>query len=216
MEEKLYFKPATYGKGIKKKDQSEKPTKAEQNETTHRTRNLILSLALVIIIILIILWLLRGKTTTSGQYPANIRNESLSCASTDKSYEPANRISSNDKELKIDMIFYGTEKLSSASLKYTLTFISNEEAYSAEAFNHAGFNLDLQNRGFSSGEFNNKFTLIDNTLVLTLHADADALSEDLAREYFLLSRNNLPTTLQDFRQHYEAAGFACSSTIDNS
>jgi len=215
LEEKLYFKPASYGKGNKKKDRQEKEGETEKDEKSHRVRNLILFLTPAIIIVLIIIWLLRGKTTTTGQYPANVRNESLSCLATDKAYEPANRTSSDNKELKIDMIFYGIEKLSSVSLKYTLTFASNEEAYSAEAFNHAGFNLGLQNRGFSSGLFNNKFSLMDNVVVLTLRADANELDEELAREYFLLDRDELPETMSDFRRHYESTGFSCASTIDN-
>lgn len=215
MEEKLYFKPAKYGKGIKKKLEPEKLARTDKGKKNHRTRNLILFLILIVIIVLVILWLLRGKTTTHGQYPENVKNESLSCVSTDKAYEPANQISSDEKELKIDMIFYGTEKLSSASLKYTLTFASKNDAYSAEAFNHAEFNLSLQRRGYSSGLFNNKFTLMDNVLVLALRADADEIKEELAREYFLLDRSSLPTTLSDFRIHYESTGFVCASTIDN-
>lgn len=212
MEEKLYFKPADYGKGKKRKRAEEDEPKEKKN---HKVLKLIGVLVFLAILVVVIIWLLQGKTTTTGQYPANVRNESLSCLATDKAYEPANRISSDNKELKIDMIFYGAEKLSTMSLKYTLTFASNEEAYSAEAFNHAGFNLGLQERGFSSGSFNNKFSLMDNILVLALHADASEVEEELVREYFLLDRSAFPKTLSDFRKHYESTGFSCTSTIDN-
>ena len=214
MEEKLYFKPANYGKG-KKKEQTEQKSEPKTNKN-HKALKLVIVLLILAIVVAVIIWLLRGKTTTAGQYPANVRNESLSCSATDKAYEPANRVSSDNKELKIDMIFYGAEKLSAMSLKYTLTFASNEEAYSAEAFNRAGFNLGLQERGFSSGLFNNKFSLMDNILVLTLRADADEIEEEeLTREYFLLDRSAFPKNLSDFRKHYESAGFTCASTIDN-
>ena len=125
MEEKLYFKPADYGKGKKRKRAEEDEPKEKKN---HKALKLIGVLVFLTILIVVIIWLLQGKTTTTGRYPANVRNESLSCLATDKAYEPANRISSDNKELKIDMIFYGAEKLSSVSLKYTLTFASSEEA----------------------------------------------------------------------------------------
>ena len=209
MEEKLYFKPAGYGKGIKKKPEPEKSTKTEKGKKNHRTRNLILFLVLVVIIVLVILWLLRGKTTTHGQYPENVKNESLSCTSNDIVYGKIGPVSPIEHELKINMVFYGEEKLSSINLRYNLTFASDAEAYAAEATSHADFNLGLQKSGHSSGSFHNKFTLMDNILNISLRADNNEIDE-LTREYFLLDRTNPPTTINEYRTNYEAQGFICS------
>ena len=86
MEEKLYFKPASYGKGIKQKEKPVKRKEKEDGEKTHRVRNLVLFLLFIAIIIIVILWLLHGRTITTGQYPANVKNESLECVSTSLTY----------------------------------------------------------------------------------------------------------------------------------
>ncbi|MBR2587354.1 hypothetical protein IKE71_03230 [Candidatus Saccharibacteria bacterium] len=48
-----------------------------------------------------IILLLHGKTTTSGQYPASVCNESLTCESKSITYEKVNQVNSDDKDLKI-------------------------------------------------------------------------------------------------------------------
>ena len=214
MEEKLYFKPASYGKGIKKKPEPEKLAKTEKGEKNHRFRNLTVFMLFLAIIIVAILWLLRGRTTTTGQYPENIKNESLTCASDNITYSKIGSVLPTKHELKINMVFYGEEKLSSINLRYNLTFASDAEAYAAEAKSHADFNLGLQKSGHSSGSFHNKFTLMDNTLNISLRADNNEIDE-LTREYFLLDRTNPPTTINEYQANYEAQGFSCSSTINN-
>lgn len=87
MEEKLYFKPADYGKG-KKKAEKDKPKEKEN----HKVAKLIGILLFLLIVVVIIIWLLRGKITTTGQYPENVKIESLKCESakvhTRKSQKP--------------------------------------------------------------------------------------------------------------------------------
>ena len=127
MEEKLYFKPADYGKVIEKKDKPEKPDGSNKNDN-HHIRNLILFLALIAIIVLIILWLLHGKTTIRGQYPENIKNESLSCISTTAIYEKADERIADKRELKINAVFYGENNLSAIGLRYAQDFENNGDA----------------------------------------------------------------------------------------
>ncbi len=217
MENKLYFSPAHYGKGIKKKEKSaERPTENGEKKN-HRTRNLILLLLFLAILVGVILWLLRGKTTTHGQYPENVRNESLTCTSSSVTYEKTNNVNSDDKELKISMVFAGKDSLSSASLKYTLRFGSYDEAYSAEAVSHAQFNLALQALGYDASKFNNKFSIIDSELVVSLSVNPDKTIDDTTRSYFLIDYaedDELPKTLAEYRTNYEKQGFSCTSTLD--
>ena len=91
---------------------------------------------------------------------------------------------------------------------------SNQEAYSAEAVSHAQFNLGLQKAGYASGLFSNKFTLMDNILVVALHAEGKDIN-DLTREYFLINREDTVKTLNDYRLNYETKGFDCYSSIDD-
>lgn len=214
MEEKLYFKPASYGKGIKKKDKPEKPNITEKEGKSHRARNLILFLTLIVIIILIILWLLRGKTTTRGQYPENVRNESLVCESTAISYPKITRADSDKKELQISLIFYGEEELKSASLTYTLYYSSEEKVTASESFAHAEFNKGLYSLGFDSEKFSNKFARFSDRLVVSLFANASDINE-YAGSYFMINVNDLavmPKTIFEYQKQYTSQGFSCKMT----
>ena len=216
MEEKLYFKPADYGAGKKKeKQRREQPDKADKKD--RRALKLVIFLTFIALIILAILWLLRGKTTISGQFPANVRDESLVCESDKITYEKVNQINSENKNLKISMVFNGKESLKSADLKYTLTFGSYSEAYSAEAISHAQFGLGLQTLGFDLSKFSNKFSIIDNVLDISLHLSSEKGVDDATRSYFLINYkddNSLPLDLSEYRQNYESQGFTCASTTE--
>ena len=210
MEEKLYFKPGDYGKGIKKEKQLGRNTSGETN--SHRVRNLVLFLIFLIIIVLVILWLLRGKTTTSGQYPANIRTESLKCTSSNISYDKIGVVgdSAVQKELSLTFLFQESGELNSVSLKDTLTFTTPNEAVDAEAIAHATFNKGLAARGYDSGKFSNKFSVMDNKFVVTLHNNSQF--DDDAKEYFLLNSDDELKDLSDYSSFYKNKGFVCETT----
>lgn len=208
MEEKLYFKPADYGAGRKK----EKPEKK-----SHKGLKLAIFLFFIAAIVIVVLWLLRGKTTISGQFPANARSESLECVSSNIVYEKVNHINSDDKELKISAVFNGTESLSSISLKYTLNYASREEVVAAESRSHAQFGLALQDLGYTIEKFNNKFTMLDNSLVITLVINSRSEIDEVTRSYFLINEGangSVPTTLAEYRVNYEKQGFSCNATND--
>ena len=214
MEEKLYFKPAKYGKGIKKKD---KPEKAEDDNKDHRVRNFIVLLLFLAVIIFILLWLLRGKTTTTGRYPENVKNESLECESSQTIYSKADKIDSSNKETRIIMIFYGEDELSSGSLKYTLHLDDHLQASQAESILHAQFARNLTISGYKFEEFDNKFTVIDGDLVITLHL-SDKEVDEQSKDYFFVEQtgeNRFPRTLSEYRANYEKQGFTCKASIDN-
>ena len=195
----IYFKPESSGKKDKK---------------DHKFLKLFFFLLFLLIIILIIIWLLRGSKTTSGRYPENIKNESLSCVSNTAIYEKANERIADKRELKINAVFYGGNKLSSIGLIYTQDFDNDGDAYAAEAILHAQFYRGLQNMGYEHSRFNNKFSLMNNVLVLTLRTDANEI-DDSTKDYFLIGSDNSLTTLQEYRTNYESQGFACSSSIEN-
>ena len=208
MEEKLYFKPEDYGK------KKEKRTKGEKAEgKNHKALKLTVFLLFLVIIIFIILWLLHGKTTVSGQYPENIKNESLECTSDKIVYEKINSVDSNNKELKIVAVFVNENKLSSISLRYALTYPTESEAYSAESVSHVQFGRSLSADGLSFEEFNNKFSIVGDKLIVTLYATGGDFKE-YANSYFLIGQNDFPQSLVDFRKIYEEQGFICASTND--
>ena len=218
LENKLYFRPANYGKGQRK--YKEKPASAKKqtsDKKNHRARNLVLFLLLLAIIVAVIIWLLHGQTVTSGKYPENIKNESLTCISSQIQYEKTSWIDSEEKELKINAIFNGEESLKTLSLIYTLTFESESDAYYAEAKSHAQLNEGFAAVGYDVRKFSNKFSRYDNQLIITLTATKTELDEYSA-SYFLLPTDENGfhiKTLSDFRTAFEANGMNCSSSTEN-
>ena len=212
LEEKIYFKPADYGKGVKKKEKVE--SMKEENPKTFRVICLLFFLAVIIITII---WLLHGETTTTGQYPENERSEYLECTANNIIYEKVAEVDSDKKELKISMNFSDADNnFTSASLKYTLLYDTESEAYSAEALSHAQFNIGLVSLGYESGKFNNKFTLMGNKLMITLGLTSSKDITDATKEYLLIdeiTEGILPSSLNEYRSNYEAQGFNCKSSI---
>lgn len=209
MEEKLYFKPANYGKD--KKTKLVKNGKLEEKKN-HKVFKLIGVLLFLIIFVVIIIWLLRGRTTTTGQYPANITNESLSCSSSAIEYSKISKRSAKSTELKITMVFSGAEKLVSGSLRYILHYDNHSEAVGSEAVNHANFGTELASRNLEFTEFDNKFTILDNILEVSLRTPASGIDE-FSADYFLIDiKDRLPETLEEYKKNYESQGFACKTS----
>lgn len=214
MEEKLYFKPANYGKGKKKKQAEQKG--APKEEKNHKALKFVGLLLFLLVTIIIIIWLLRGKTTVTGRYPENVKSESLECASNQIIYPKADKIDSENKELKITMIFYGESGLSSGSLKYTLRLDDHLKAAQTESILHSQFAKNLVASGHKFEEFDNKFTVMDGDLVITLHL-SDGKIDERSKDYFLVEQTAakaFPKTLSEYRNNYEAQGFTCKSSLD--
>lgn len=209
MEEKLYFKPSNYGKGSKTKQK-----KGGDEEKGHKMFKLVGFMFFLFVIIFIVTILLRGKTITTGQYPANIRNEALECTSQDILYSKITSVNSQNKELKLNLVFVGSEKINTIGVRYTLNYANRNEAVSAEALSHAELNNGLAALGFSSEKFENKFTLIDNSLTISIHGNSAEINDD-TKEYFMFEKTaELPKTLDEYRSYYSSIGFECKSTAD--
>ena len=215
MEEKLYFKPESYGKGKKKKQQTEQRVEKNTDGKSHKVLKIVCLLLFLLVVIIIIIWLLRGKTTTTGQYPANVRNESLECISKELIYPKLGDFTPVPKEntLTITAVFLGGSSLSSVSIKNLMTFESNHDAIIAEARAHANFNIGLRPYNYSTDKFENKFSIIDEKLLVNLTGKSKELDE-MSKDYFLIKSDELPTSLAEFRAEYEAQGFTCRATND--
>ena len=216
MEEKLYFKPADYGKG-RKKSRAEKADKDEpKTKKNHRVLKLASILFFLFVVIIIVLWLLRGKTTTTGQYPENVKNESLVCASTELTPSKLSYIDSDNKEIKVSAIFHGASELKTMSLVYKLEYDSSDSAYAAEAKGHAKFNESLYASGYTVDKFSNKFARYGGTLSISLHILKNEIDE-ISAPYFMINvdedKKVTLRTISDYQQNYEAQGFTCNSTI---
>lgn len=200
MEEKLYFAPTKYGKGNKKGDKK-------------KFLKLACFLTFLLILGIIIFWFLHGKTTVSGNFPANIGAESLTCSKDNTAYEKAVYSGDAKTRARVTAIFDGTEKLRNLSLNYVVNTSSNSSAKNIEAILHHGFARNLSDDGYSFTEFDNKFSIIGNALDIAVYLGQNQLTEKSA-PYFML-QNASAVTLADYRKAYESQGFSCASTIDN-
>ena len=213
MEEKLYFKPGNYGKGRKKKQTEQKVDNAPEKKD-HKAIKLISLLLFLLIVVIIIIWLLHGKTTTHGQYPENLKNESLTCISNELIYPATPATVSEDRELKINAIFNGENHLSSINLSYSLSYQTTDDVVKAEALAHADFNRKLGKRGFSAGKFNNKFTVLNDRLVVSIYGNTSDITQETSDFFMIDSNTELPKTIWEYKKAFEATGFKCTSTLD--
>ena len=213
-EKDLYFQPESYGSG-KKKEHKEPKKKPEKKD--HRILKLLGFLLFLLIIILIILWLLRGKTTVSDQYPANVKTESLVCVSTELTYPKLGNFTPVPEEtnLTLTAIFSSEDSLKTISVKNLMSFLSNHDAIIAEARTHANFNIGLRAYDYDTDKFDNKFSIMNEKLLVNLTVKKSELDE-FSKNYFLITSDDLPTSLADFQQEYEAQGFVCSTDNNES
>lgn len=210
MEEKLYFEPASHGQKNQKK-------KSEKKNKT-RIIKLIVFFSILIGIVLVLFFFLRGTNTTSGRFPDNIKNISLDCSSNSTTYSYTDKVNPKATEMKITMVFYGEQNLSSASLKYTMNFETPHDAGVAESVTHAQFAKALASSGLKFEEFDNKFSIIDNNLVLTLYFPK-TITDEKTGSFFLVKNlpeeNRLPKSLREYQKNYESQDFICKSTLYN-
>ncbi|MBQ6130127.1 hypothetical protein IJI72_00280 [Candidatus Saccharibacteria bacterium] len=197
-----------------KKTPSSAPAEAKSNEnkekSNHKALKLTLFFLFLLVIILILLWLLRGKTTISGQYPENVKSSALECTSSSASYaKKLGTLSETSKETKISAVFYGDDDFNMISLRHVLTFASNLAATQAEAVAHANFNFSLHGAGYDdTTTFDNNFTILDNQLVVSIHGKKRDWNT-FNKGYFMIESEEMPETLSALKTTYEAQGFSC-------
>lgn len=217
LEEKLYFKPGNYGKG-KKKKQAEQEVDNSPEKKDHKALKLISLLLFLLIIVIVIIWFLRGKTTTSGRYPENIKKEALICESDSLDYSKITSVTSDKKNIKINLIFGNDGALDSISLIYTMYFNDESAVRTAEAKAHAEFNLGLNSIGLPHDEFDNKFARYSDRLIVSLFGNRTDIDE-YKSSYFMLndirSEADIPKTIDDFLNKYTASGIECKRQNNN-
>ncbi|MBR3131716.1 hypothetical protein IKG31_04070 [Candidatus Saccharibacteria bacterium] len=172
-------------------------------------------LIVIAVIIVILVFLLRGRETVSGEFPNPVTNEALTCKKNNAAYTKISTLSSKSQEIAITMIFNGTTSLNKISLDYTLKFDTATVSDSIKASAQEQFSNYLSIDKFSFTEFNNKFSLIKDKLLVSVYGDAADLESSARASYFMLdTKKSVPKTLEDFRKAYEKQSFECTSTTD--
>lgn len=179
-------------------------------------KSIIFRIVLVSIIVLsvvcLLFYALKGKTTSTGSFPAAIRTESLTCTAQKIPYEKLSTGSDAKSKTRIIAVFGDPGQLVKLSLDYTLEYDDEDSAKADEPRLYAIFAKNLANDGLAFSELNNKLTIHKNKVTLSLFAEQNDITM-FSAPYFLLEENKpIPSVLNEFKNKYEGIGFVCSSS----
>lgn len=195
-------------------DSSQSRSKSKRCHSDLSIRLGIFLIILAVVAVALIL-LLRGRETITGEFPSIVVNEALTCKKANTAYAKIGALSSKSQEIIVTMIFNETTSLNKISLDYALGYDSSQAVTRADASARAQFNERLGADKFSSTEFDNKFSMLKDKLLVSIYGDSSDLESSTRASYFMLdARKGTPETLEDFRKAYEKQGFKCASTTD--
>ena len=205
MEEKLYSKPANYGKGKKKIKQE------EQKEKDHKGLKLGLAFLVLAALVIVILYFLRGNTSITNEKIPNVKNTLVSCYSGSIYYPVFTYDGAEKRETDIKIVAQDYE-LKSISLEHSLFYNSATAIEASEAHNHAAMNLSFGKNGLGPDSYDAKYTILSDRVRMNLYA-ASAKLNDVAKQYFLVETEGaFPTSVLSLRKNYEAQGFTCETS----
>lgn len=163
----------------------------------------------IVAVVLLLAFFLRGQTTVSGENPDVKSTISLNCVSDDYRYDFSPYDNSDNKNLKIDIIFEN-EKVSSASLVYMLYYQNAENITESDAENHASMNINFSKDGLEADALNANFSKLSDGLKMSLYANIEDIN-DVTSKYFLLDYFDKGYTIKNIQRIYESKGLICKS-----
>lgn len=163
----------------------------------------------IVAVVLLLAFFLRGQTTVSGENPDVKSTISLNCVSDDYKYDFFPYDNSDNKNLKIDIIFEN-EKVSSASLVYMLYYQNAENITESDAENHASMNINFSKDGLEADALNANFSKLSDGLKMSLYANIEDIN-DVTSKYFLLDYFDKGYTIKNIQRVYESKGLVCKS-----
>lgn len=184
--------------------------------TKKRKKNRILSATIIgtilaTIIVTLFILLLNGKTTTTGSYPDNVSDESLTCTAENIDYPFFAYDNALKKEAKINILF-SRDKLKSIALTYSLYYNDSASITASEAHNHATMNKSFATSGLKIADaYNAKYAKMENRMQMNLYTTASDF-DNIAKKYFFIAEETpIPENIASFKRAYEAIGFKCES-----
>lgn len=180
----------------------------------HNKRNLkisaiIIGIILAVIIIVLFILLLNGKTTTTGNYPDNVSDESLTCTANNIKYPFFTYDNATKKEAEINILF-SRDKLKSIALTYSLYYDNQQSITGSEAHNHAAMNISFGKNGMGADALNANYAKLENRMRMSLYANGNEIS-NISLQYFFITTNSIPENVAAFKNIYQGIGFKCES-----
>jgi len=171
---------------------------------------LISIMLIVATITLIIGFLLRGKTTVTGNFPDPVSSDSIICEGDNIEY-PYFKTSTAEKTTTRITSTFTDGKLSSVSMVYSLFDDNSSTINNSESANHARINLATQADGLGSDIFNLHFSKLADRLEARFYAEAKDIN-NVSSKYLMLeplSDNNAVYSKNFVQKNYEAKGLKC-------
>ena len=159
------------------------------------------------IIILLLVFSLQGKTTTTGNYPDNISDHSMTCVVNNRKYPFFTYDKSDSQSTTINMIF-NNDEIKNISLIHVMNYSSEEMITGSEAFNHAAMNKSFGS-ALGPDALGARYSKLDNAMKMSLFANNSDIT-DISAKYFLMDLDNANSRgINDYKKNYESKGFDC-------
>ena len=191
------------------------------DEIRKRKKSNIFVATVTIILLALIVWLiflLKGKTTTSGDFPANIKTRSIVCGKDNAQYAYVGASESSKNTFRVIGVFNESKRLQKINFDYYVHFEDNDSAVAGESYIHHLFAKSLESNGLKYSELNNKFSVLNSKVDISLYATPDIINEYNA-QYLLIKTHSeasdFSLTEDDFEHNYQSQGFICESTNEN-
>lgn len=160
----------------------------------------------VVAVVTIIALLSRGRTVTSGTYPAPVSTDALSCESSSYIYPYFTSGEPTAVSTKVN-IALGQAEIESISIMVASEYASEEETISARDMNRAAMNTAFGKAGFDADALGAVYSKKGNTFNFSLYANGADLSS-AAYPFFSLG-DNPEASLEKLNRNYTALGFKC-------
>lgn len=188
--------------------------KEEYNNKSKKKRNNIgITICLIVFIVtilgLVLFFSTRGKTTTSGNYPDNVSDESLTCSGENIDYPFFTYDNAIKKTAEIKALFSNNE-LKSIALTYSLYYNDAQSITASEAHSHAAMNKSFGEIGLNKADaYNAKYAKMEDRMQMNLYTTANDFN-NTAKRYFLFETDEeLPDTIEGYQAVYKTKGLNC-------
>jgi len=172
-------------------------------------------IVVMIAVLLLISFALKGKTTVSGEYPANIKTGAIVCNKNNASYPYIDAPDSESHRMgsvRIVGTYNESKIIEKIALDFTTIFNDKGEAEVGKAYMHGEFGKRLSADDLSFSEFDNNFSLVDKKVVVSLFAPIDKINEHNYQYLLLKSKPDRNLLVNAFTQNYQGLGYNCVST----
>lgn len=173
-------------------------------------RKWVIVVGIVLLLLGIAIWLyylMQGKTTTTGNYPEDVKSITLACEAKDMLYPIYSHDNSKEKEINVRIAFTN-DKMSSMSLTSKLYYEDDRSAELSETYNHGSMNKKFGADGLGADAFSANYSKTNNKMIMTLYMTSGEYNS-VSGKYFLINDVKKDAPISEFEDNYESQGFTC-------